>query len=78
MAECKDIAEEASNLLDGNLPFRKRIALRLHLLYCSCCRAYIQQLKQTISTITVLRPQEKDTTDTSALAKKLQELSKNQ
>jgi len=76
MAECKNIAEEASNLLDGEIPFRKRMALHLHLLYCSCCRAYVQQLKQTISTITVLRPKEKDATDTDALSKKLQELSK--
>ena len=78
MAECKDIAEEASNLLNGDLPFRKRIALHIHLFYCSCCRNYIQQLKQTISTIVVLRPKEKDTTDMSALAKQLQELSQKQ
>lgn len=77
MAECKDIAEEASNYLDGDLPFRKRIGLYLHLVYCSCCRNYIQQLRQTISTIAVLRPKEKDTTDTSALAKQLQEVAKH-
>ncbi|OUR73795.1 hypothetical protein A9Q78_02410 [Methylophaga sp. 41_12_T18] len=78
MAECKDIAEEASNLLDGDLSLRKQIGLYLHLFYCSCCRNYMQQLKQTISTISVLRPTEKDDTDKSALAKQLQELSKKQ
>lgn len=78
MAECKDIAEEASDLLNGDLPFRRRIALHLHILYCTCCKNYIQQLKQTISTISVLRPKEKDDTDKSALAKQLQELSKKQ
>ncbi|OUR63889.1 hypothetical protein A9Q79_09045 [Methylophaga sp. 42_25_T18] len=78
MAECKDIAEEASNILNGDLPFRKRIALHIHLFYCSCCRNYIQQLKQTIATISVFRPIEKDSTDMSALAKQLQELAKKQ
>lgn len=78
MAECKDIAEEASNLLNGDLPLRKRIALHVHLFYCSCCRNYIQQLKQTISTISVLHPKEKDATDMSALSKQLQDISKKQ
>jgi predicted anti-sigma-YlaC factor YlaD len=76
MAECKDIAEEASNYLEGDLPLRKRAALFLHLIYCSCCRNYVQQLRQTISTITTLRPQEKQTTDVSDLAEQLRQLSK--
>jgi predicted anti-sigma-YlaC factor YlaD len=76
MFECKDIAEEASNYLDGDLPLGKRIGLFLHLVICSCCREYLQQIKQTINTVTTIRPQEQHNTDTQALAEKLRELSK--
>lgn len=76
MFECKDIAEEASNYLDGDLPIGKRVGLFLHLVICSCCRQYMQQIKQTISTIAVLRPQEHHNTDTQALAEKLRAISK--
>ncbi|MCX4191527.1 hypothetical protein [Methylophaga sp. OBS1] len=78
MFECKDVAEEASNYLDGDLPLAKRIGLLLHLMYCSCCRRYLQQLRQTISTVSVLRPQEQHQTDTQALAEKLRAISKTE
>lgn len=78
MFECKDVAEEASNYLDGDLPWRKRIGLFLHLVICSCCRRYMQQIRQTIRAVNVLRPQEAHQTDTRALAEKLRQLSKNE
>ena len=78
MFECKDVAEEASNYLDGGLPLGKRVGLFLHLVYCSCCRRYLQQLRQTISTVAVLRPQEQHQTDTQALAEKLRAISKTE
>jgi predicted anti-sigma-YlaC factor YlaD len=78
MFECKDIAEEASNYLDGDLPLGKRIGLFLHIVICSCCRQYMQQIKQTISTVATIRPREQHTTDTQALAEKLRALSKGE
>ena len=78
MFECKDIAEEASNYLDGDLPLGKRIGLFLHLVLCTCCRNYMQQLKQTINAVAVIRPREKDSSDTKELAEKLRELSKTE
>jgi hypothetical protein len=78
MFECKDIAEEASNYLDGDLPLGKRIGLFLHIVICSCCREYMQQIKQTISTVATIRPREKDSTDTQALAEKLRAISKGE
>ncbi|MCX4188077.1 hypothetical protein [Methylophaga sp. OBS4] len=77
MFECKDVAEEASNYLDGDLPLGKRIGLFLHLVICSCCRNYLQQIRHTINTVAVLRPREQDNTDTHALAEKLRALSKS-
>lgn len=74
MFQCKDIAEEASNYLDGDLPLGKRIGLFMHLVICSCCRNYLQQIRETINTIAVIKPKEKDSTDTQALAQKLHEI----
>lgn len=75
MIQCKDLAEEASNYLEGDLPLNKRIGLFFHLLICSCCRNYLQQIRSTIKTVSLLHPKEKDITDTQALAKKLHSLS---
>jgi len=74
MFQCKDVAEEANNYIDGDLPLRKRIGLFFHLVICSCCRNYLQQIRSTISTVSILRPKEKDNTNTQELAKKLHEI----
>lgn len=76
MFECKDVAEEASNYLDGDLPLGKRIGLLFHIVICSCCRAYLQQIRQTIRTVSVVRPREASQVDTQALAERLRVLSK--
>lgn len=76
MFQCKDIAEEASNYLNRDLPLKKRIGLFLHLVICSCCRHYLQQIKQTIKTVSVIKPREKSQIDTFTLAEKLRDLSK--
>jgi hypothetical protein len=77
MFQCKDVAEEASNYLNKDLPWRKRLGLYMHLVICSCCRNYLQQMKQAIQSFNVVRPQEKHDTDTQALAAKLRELSQH-
>lgn len=74
MIQCKDLAEEASDYLDGDLPLGRRIRLFLHLLICRCCRNYLQQIRNTIRTVKVLQPKEKDNIDRHALAHKLHEL----
>lgn len=76
MYQCKDIAEEVNSYIDGNLPLGKRIGLFFHLLICSCCRNYLQQIRTTISVITVSQPKENDKTDPKVLAKKLHDLYK--
>jgi hypothetical protein len=74
MYQCKDVAEEVNNYIDGELSLSKRIGLFLHLMVCSCCRNYLQQAKATISIITVARPKDKDDTDIEALAEQLHKL----
>jgi len=74
MYQCKDIADEVNNYIDGDLPIGKRIGLFFHLLICSCCRNYLQQIRSTISIVTVARPKENDGTDIDSLAKHLHSL----
>lgn len=76
MYQCKDIADEVNNYIDGDLTLGKRLGLFYHLLVCSCCRNYLQQIRSTISVITVSKPKEDDNTDTQELAKKLHDLYK--
>lgn len=71
MYQCKDIAEEVNNYIEGDLPLVKRIGLFFHILICSCCRNYMQQIRTTISVVTVSKPKEKSSTDLKALAKQL-------
>jgi predicted anti-sigma-YlaC factor YlaD len=78
MIKCKDVPELASDYLDGDLPLSKRIALRFHLLICHSCRAYLQQLRNTIKTVKVLQPKEKGAYDHCPLIKKFRELTQKQ
>ena len=77
MYPCKDIADEVNDYIDGDLPLGKRVGLFFHLLICSCCRNYLQQIRSTISVITVSKPKEDDNTDTMQLAKKLHSICKD-
>ncbi len=74
MYQCKDIADEVNNYIDGNLPLGKRVGLFFHLLICSCCRNYLQQIRATISVLTTSKPKEDDNTDTKLLAAQLRSL----
>lgn len=47
MLRCRDLTEEASRLLDGDLPLGRRLQLRVHLAMCSMCRAYMDQMRKT-------------------------------
>lgn len=47
MLSCKDVAERASALIDGELGLFERLHVRLHLAMCKGCSAFIDQLKTT-------------------------------
>jgi len=71
MLQCKDVTKETSDYIEGGLPLSKRIALFLHYVICSSCRNYMTQYRSTIKTVSVSKPQEIDSTDRQALARKL-------
>ena len=47
MLSCRQVTSLASDYLDGALPRRTRIGIRLHLLMCWMCRRYLRQLELT-------------------------------
>lgn len=51
MISCKDIAQEAHDLLDGEVGFIRRVQIRYHLLICKYCRRYLRQLSLTLRTL---------------------------
>ena len=44
MLSCKDVTRLISQSMDASLPFGKRIGVRFHLLICTFCARYRQQL----------------------------------
>lgn len=47
MLICRDMTELATDYMEGTLPLRSSVAARYHLLLCSMCRAYYDQLRKT-------------------------------
>ncbi len=47
MLTCKEAAERASALIDGELGFVERLQLRLHMAMCKGCRAFVGQIEIT-------------------------------
>jgi len=51
MPSCKDITNQSSDYLDGNLTFFQRMGFKMHMFLCVNCKRYVSQLKLTIATI---------------------------
>jgi uncharacterized peroxidase-related enzyme len=49
MLTCRDVTAVSSDYLDGVLPFRRKLAVRLHLALCRHCRAFMGNLERTIA-----------------------------
>lgn len=46
MLKCREVEANSSRLLDGDLPLRTRLAMRMHLLICVHCRRFVRHLAQ--------------------------------
>ena len=46
--ECRELVELITDYLEGAMPVRDRLRVRLHLLRCGGCRAYLGQMRATI------------------------------
>ena len=51
MLSCREVAARASMLIDGDLSFTERVAMRMHLVMCKRCRRFSRQLKVLIDTL---------------------------
>jgi predicted anti-sigma-YlaC factor YlaD len=47
MRRCQDVAESATEYLEGALPWWRALLLRLHLAICAACAAFLAQLAAT-------------------------------
>ena len=49
MLSCRELSETATNYLEGTLTLRQRTGVKMHLLMCKHCRAYVDQLAKTVA-----------------------------
>jgi hypothetical protein len=49
MLTCRQLVKESDQLLAGELPWRRRLSIKFHLLMCRHCRRYITQLRMLIA-----------------------------
>ncbi|MCO6055308.1 zf-HC2 domain-containing protein [Pseudomonas sp. MOB-449] len=54
MLSCKELVARSSDLLDGELSFRERMAMRRHLVLCRNCRRFIKQMKLTQAVVRLM------------------------
>lgn len=45
LLNCREVSRLLSQSMDAKLPWHRRVAIRLHLLYCVWCRRYAAQLQ---------------------------------
>ncbi len=48
MLSCKELTEIATDYLEQDLPWRKRLSVRVHLWMCRHCRRYLDQMRTVI------------------------------
>jgi predicted anti-sigma-YlaC factor YlaD len=70
MLSCREVTGMASDHLEGVLPLRSRLGMRLHLWMCAYCRLYVRQIAQVA---TLLRGLGGRPTTAPALARELRD-----
>lgn len=45
MLSCKQLVEGSSDYIDARMPWRDRIAVRIHLAMCQNCRRFVRQMR---------------------------------
>ena len=45
LLSCREVQTLATDFQEGNLPFTRRLAVRIHLLLCWACRAFLRGLR---------------------------------
>lgn len=64
MLSCRDVGHLTSDYLNRDLPWRRRVAVRLHLLACEGCSRYVRQMRATLALLrTIGAPDAKPSSD---------------
>lgn len=53
MLSCRELSEQADAFMDKEMPLGKRMQVRLHLMMCSGCNRFVDQMRTTRSLITM-------------------------
>lgn len=53
MKTCREVHEDAGDLLEGRLPPASWLAVRLHLLFCTHCRRHLRHLRLLVQTLAI-------------------------
>jgi anti-sigma factor RsiW len=48
MMNCQELTQVMTDYLEGRLPLRRRLAIKMHLFMCRHCTEYVRQMRATI------------------------------
>lgn len=57
MLTCRELTDLVTDYLEGRQTFVERLRFQMHVGMCRHCRAYLQQVKQTIRALGELPPE---------------------
>lgn len=57
MLKCREVVDNADQLIDGTMSRRQRLAINMHLLICVHCRRYMRQLQALLRAIPLMHGQ---------------------
>ncbi len=65
LVRCQDFTAQTTDLMDGALDWRQRLAMRLHLAICDACRGFFRQMRDAVRLVGAL-PASPPSPDTEA------------
>lgn len=60
MLRCREVIDNADQLLDGAINKRQRLAIKIHLLMCRHCRRYVRQMQALLCAIPFMHKKASD------------------
>ena len=67
MLKCKDIANLASDYLDGDLDQKQRFLFKIHLFICINCKRFVRHLLSTLGFISGMKRQTANVNETKRI-----------
>ena len=55
---CKELVEVVTDYLEGGMPVDQRLLFEEHLAFCSWCRTYVEQMRETIRVTGTLKEED--------------------